>query len=203
MYEEYERNGLKVTIHYDENPESPREWDNLGTMICSHRNYNLGDEQFDSDDFEGWEDLEKHLREDRDACLVLPLYLYDHSGIKMYTKGETTIMHHQAWDSGQVGFIFMTRETYDENYGDEAMADQEEANIKAIKALESEVKTYSQYIEGNVYGFTVEHPEEGEVDGCWGYFDLGQVREDANDGADNYVAPRQSKYAKKASALHG
>jgi len=38
----------------DMNPESPREWDNVGTMVCSHRRYNLGDEhQLSSDDFAG------------------------------------------------------------------------------------------------------------------------------------------------------
>jgi hypothetical protein len=32
-----------LEIFPDEPYESPREWDNLGTMICFHRRYNLGD----------------------------------------------------------------------------------------------------------------------------------------------------------------
>lgn len=33
----------KVEIAQDELAESPRMWDNLGTMVCAHRNYDLGD----------------------------------------------------------------------------------------------------------------------------------------------------------------
>ena len=37
--------GFKVKIFHDSAPQSPREWDNLGTMVCWHRKYCLGDEQ--------------------------------------------------------------------------------------------------------------------------------------------------------------
>lgn len=36
-----------LKIYPDMDPESPREWSNLGTMACWHRRYNLGDEQPD------------------------------------------------------------------------------------------------------------------------------------------------------------
>lgn len=35
----------RLKIEHDDSPESPREWDNLGTMVCWHNRYNLGDEQ--------------------------------------------------------------------------------------------------------------------------------------------------------------
>ena len=39
-----ERQGdLELRIIYDENPESPRAWDNVGKMICWHSRYSLGD----------------------------------------------------------------------------------------------------------------------------------------------------------------
>jgi len=37
--------GCTIRLEYDEHPESPREWCNVGTMVCWHRRYNLGDEQ--------------------------------------------------------------------------------------------------------------------------------------------------------------
>jgi hypothetical protein len=37
------KNGYKLEILNDDCPMSPREWDNLGTMICFHRGYRLGD----------------------------------------------------------------------------------------------------------------------------------------------------------------
>lgn len=38
-------NGYKINIYQEEYSESPREWDNLGKMVCNHRQYTLGDEQ--------------------------------------------------------------------------------------------------------------------------------------------------------------
>lgn len=35
----------RIKIIRDDSPESPREWDNLGTMVCRHSRYDLGDEQ--------------------------------------------------------------------------------------------------------------------------------------------------------------
>lgn len=35
----------RLRIEQDHEPESPRDWDNLGIMVCWHRNYKLGDEQ--------------------------------------------------------------------------------------------------------------------------------------------------------------
>lgn len=44
----------RMKIDYDQYAESPREWDNLGTMLCKHRRYNLGDEGAEGI---GWYDL--------------------------------------------------------------------------------------------------------------------------------------------------
>lgn len=40
-YEEMYR-GYTVKLVHDSDPRDPREWDNLGTMVCWHRRYNLG-----------------------------------------------------------------------------------------------------------------------------------------------------------------
>jgi hypothetical protein len=39
----------KLEIAYDTDPQNPREWDNLGTMVCWHRRYSLGDDHTYSD----------------------------------------------------------------------------------------------------------------------------------------------------------
>ena len=36
---------ITIKIERDGDAESPREWDNVGTMVCWHSRYNLGDEQ--------------------------------------------------------------------------------------------------------------------------------------------------------------
>lgn len=96
--------------------------------------------------------------------LILPLYLYDHSGITMSTGSFSC-----SWDSGQVGWIFTTASIIQHEWD----GDWEHAE----RYLKGDVQTYSHYIEGAVYGFTVwehedtEHYSEGEeIDACWGFY---------------------------------
>jgi len=48
--------GCTIEVMADDGIESPREWDNLGTMVCSHKRYDLGDEQFKEDRAGSWEE---------------------------------------------------------------------------------------------------------------------------------------------------
>ena len=105
----------------------------------------------------------------RDGYVILPLYLYDHSGITMSTGSFSCI-----FDSGQVGYIFCDNETIEREFGGD--------RDLAEKCLESEVSIYDDYITGNVYGFIVEETDEfdedgepdwddpDELDSCWGFF---------------------------------
>ena len=170
---------MKSRIEQDDNAESPRgAWCcNIGVMVCFHSRYNLGDEPdvhgLKSTWFAGWDEMEAHLRRPCDeddpegylgsgegAIVVLPLYLYDHSGITMNTTGFSC-----QWDSGQVGFIYATAETVRKIYGDKSMTIEEiEAQLKA------EVATYDQYLTGDVWGFIIEDDDGEHIDSCWGFF---------------------------------
>lgn len=191
-YEIYERNGLEVKIYYDTDPESPREWDNFGTMICAHRSYNLGDEQANFSDYHSWEHIKDELLiEERKAVIILPLGLYDHSGITMYVGDQ-----HDRWDGGQVGFIYCTQEDIDREFDGN--------KEKAESCLRGEVKTYDMYLTGDVYGFVVTNPKnDEEVDSCWGFYGTESVIEEANSSADNFVHPHDAAYAKNARIIHG
>ena len=39
----------KLEIAFDTDPQSPREWDNLGTMVCWHNRHSFGDDHSYSD----------------------------------------------------------------------------------------------------------------------------------------------------------
>ena len=97
-------NNRTLDYFHDEYAESPRSWDNLGTMICFHKRYDLGDEHvLSSDSFNSWNEIEKYIIKNYDAAVVLPIYMYDHSGITINTTGSSC-----PWDSGQVGFIYVS-----------------------------------------------------------------------------------------------
>ena len=159
-YETIEYKNCKIRIEYDDVCESPREWDNVGTMVCFHKRYNLGDGDcgLNPTDFEDFDDLHEFLVRRYDAAVILPLYLYDHGGISMSTGSFAC-----RWDSGQVGFIYASHETIRKEYGDGP-----DSLERAKKYLRGEVEVYDRYLTGQVFRFTVEGPDCN--DSSWGYY---------------------------------
>jgi hypothetical protein len=172
-----------VKIYQDTDPESPREWSNLGTMVCWHRRYNLGDYQQTKAEYPDPESFHEYLgskQGKKDVAVILPLYLYDHSGLRMST-GSFAAFDPGEWDSGQVGYIFVTRETLRKEYGKKRITKKTLARVR--ECLQSEVKAYDQYLSGDVYGFVVESPDGEHLDSCWGFFGSEYAKESARDAA--------------------
>jgi hypothetical protein len=150
------KDGHILQIFQDTWTESPRSWDNLGTMAIFHKRYNFGDEvDFASDDFGNWSEMQEHIINNLKAAVCLPIYMYDHSGITINTQGFAC-----PWDSGQVGFIYVTAD----DLKAEGITEEEGKQI-----LEQEVWTMDTYITGNVYGFHL--IKDGETkDSCSGFY---------------------------------
>ena len=170
-----------IKIYQDESPYSPREDDNLGTMVCVHRRYKLGDKHNFS--VEEVQDITKGK-----DVISLPLYLYDHSGITMNTTGFGC-----SWDSVFVGFIYVTKEQVRKEYDVKNIT--KKIREKVIKVLEAEVKVYDQYLTGDVYGYQVfevskcelGHEHEEEVSSCWGYYGEEECINDAKRIVEYYT----------------
>jgi len=182
---EIEKDKYKIEIYYDDCPGNPREeWDNLGNMICWHRRYNLGDKHSYSeprdfiyelcrdfhdtqkmiDDYNLSEEefINKYLSILEKHIVILPLYLYDHSGITINTTGFSC-----PWDSGQIGWIYATKEKMKKEYGWKCWSKKREERI--IDYLKAEVETYDCYLTGNIYGFFL-YKNDKEIDSCGGFF---------------------------------
>ena len=54
--------------------------------------------------------------------------------------------------------------------------------------MESEVKQYSQYLEGDVYGFAIEDPDGNDMDSCWGFYGHAYCLQEAKSIADSLAA---------------
>ena len=211
----------------DDAARNPRKEDgHLGTMVCWHSRYSLGDGQPKEDFIDYREalakaldfDLERRLgtvykwwdrkiRRSRYESLMvkyrdevmhqmcelvlmqyiyeLPLYLYDNSGIAMRTKPFSC-----AWDSGKVGFIYVTKALAKAEWGD--VPDLEE---KATACLEFEVKEYDQYLTGDVWGFKIYDADTESIDGCprewvdscWGFYGEDYCEEEAKQQVKWYM----------------
>jgi hypothetical protein len=148
--------GYTINIVRDIDPKNPREWDNIGTIVCWHRRYRLGDpHKFSNpDEFNEW------IRE-QGQMIVLPVFLYDHSGLAIQCEPFSC-----PWDSGQIGYIYCTKKQAKKEFD----GTDEEVKAKALKWLREEVETYNNYLQGNIAGWVVEDSNGEECDSCWGYF---------------------------------
>jgi len=167
---------------------NPREeYDNVGTMYCEHGRYSLGDK-----DAEDIRDEDGNLP--KKGYVILPLYLYDHSGITMSTGRFSC-----PWDSGQVGYIYASRETILKEWGGKSKILTKKIREQAIKYLEGEVETYDQYLTGDVWGVcydtfinvadSMDDEPEWEIDeddACWGYFGSEYAEQELKDNMEYY-----------------
>ena len=158
---------LRLVIEQDQFPEDPRSWDNIGTMLCCHREYQLGDCNSNRDtELQLAEICRKYGKNDeeidemtfaeevrfildQDNIYGLPLYITDHSGISMQTY------RFDAWDSSFVGLIFVEKDFY---LAQTCLKDEEGWKEKAKETLKSEIEIYSDFLEGNVYQWTLYEP---------------------------------------------
>lgn len=155
MFQEYPSTNpeptFTVRIRQDPDSMSPRECDNLGKIVHWHRRYDLG-ERVSPD----WEPPE--------GAFVLPVYMIDHSGIALNTEGFGC-----PWDSGQVGWIYVTREDAAEAFGwNVPLRMTAKRKNTVTDALRAEIKVYSQYLSGECFGFEIEGTD-GSQDSCWGF----------------------------------
>ncbi len=171
VYEEA-HHGHTIKIYYDPDAESPQEWSNLGMLICWHRRYRLGDSHhYDSPeaflrdlaDVSDQSDLSMNqmLERAERKAVILPVFLYDHSGLAMNTIG-----FHCPWDSGQVGYIYVTLEAVRQEFGLKRVT--KALREKAADILRGEIVSYDAYLGGRVYGYVIEQDGE-EIDACWGF----------------------------------
>lgn len=197
--ESQEYKGYTIEIVPDTDPLNPRkEFSNLGTMLCFHKRYNLGDEKsIRHEDFASWDEMESHIYAELDAAIVLPIYMYDHSGITISTSPFSC-----RWDSGQIGFIYVSKETVRKEYGCKRISKRIKAIANAV--LLGEVETYDQYLTGSVYGWEVSKTDDEDkevLDSVWGYFGdgtdgilRGQVRfKNMFDEAKSYIDGYEKK----------
>ncbi|MBW4628214.1 MAG: hypothetical protein KME49_22555 [Brasilonema octagenarum HA4186-MV1] len=191
IQETYEYKDFIIEIVPDEDPFNPREDDgNVGTMVCWHRDLVLGDdfpsklfERFKSWNFDRrkavfnrWLNIyQKHL-------VILPLYIFNHSGITISTKP-----FYCPWDSWQVGWIYAPHNILKVYFDVKELTS--ELIEETRQLLIQEVKTYDDYLTGNVWGFLIKNKNKKMVDCCFGFWGdegLEECQNQARLSADAY-----------------
>lgn len=164
----------RLIMDIDEYPESPREWDNVATIMSNmHKNseWDISDEGWRMDIEEFAEFLHKKLDKKcpdikglididyivncesaKNYIVCKPIYMYQHDGqtISLSPFGC-------PWDSGCCGYIFVFKDKIFKEFSD---TNDDNWRDKAEEVIKSEINIYDDYIQGNVYGYCL---EEGHV----------------------------------------
>lgn len=124
-----------------------------------------------------WDRLEKY-------AIVLPLYLYDHSGITMNTTGFSC-----RWDSGQVGMIAVSREAVRKEYTAKRVGPKLEKQIREY--LKGEVETYDMDLTGRVFYYSIEAEDGEHIDSCGGFYGDDHFMEEVKSALEHYLKDHQ------------
>lgn len=171
----------EVLIYQDENPSNPRDDDNLGIIYYCNGRYALGDECLPVTE----------IQENVDRCInrggvVLPVFAYIHSGITITTNTDRNYPFNCPWDSGQCGVIIAPIEKILKNFIMQGITPGLKDRARTV--LADEIKTFDQYLRGDIYGFTIiqkktceqcKHTEEEVLESCWGFYGLESCKEEA------------------------
>lgn len=154
-----EADGWTAAIHPDLDASSPEDWTTVGhlayrTRQASHNAHELPHEDYDMAD-----------NLPADACVVLPVRAWD-------DRNGTELTIADGWHEAD-GWIYATDASVAETMGEAA----DRAMIAA--ALESELREWVKWAQGDVYGVTVTNPEGAEVDACWGFYGMDYAEEEA------------------------
>lgn len=180
--ERFQHAGRTVVLSYDREPTDPREYENLSILLCWHRNWKLGDVNT------GFAYSEEEIREraGEEVLALLPLYLYDHGGITMNTVGFS-----DRWDSGQVGWGYITKSSAKKMGCELWIKDQLE------KTIREEVEEYDKFLQGEAYGYQILGIDEAILDDCWGFNDLEDCRNQAKYAAEHTEDPAVQEMAEE------
>ena len=153
----------RVVIKRDSDPMNPRrDWDNVCTIYSECKYLSSDDRAFNP-----VADYGKSANKAKfeDGIAALPIYAYVHSGT---TVSLSPFL--DPWDSGCAGWIYVDKAKFCEEYGLKRFSYR-----RFRKIAEGEIKTLDEFLQGEVFGYEVEHratvDDAWELeDSCWGFF---------------------------------
>lgn len=187
-----EDTGVTLRIIYDGDADSPVADDESVLFAVYHRHRTNRQGHLPTAE-SAMEFAEANAGEDSEWA-VFGLFAYEHGNI-MFRPSKAGNPFNDPFDSAQAGIIALKRATFE---GD------------LFKIAEGICESYSDWCNGEVYGYVVDDPVNGSDDSCWGYIgdpeDDGAYTEglaayqDAVDKARDTLAKRAAEEAAQAEA---
>lgn len=172
-YELITKNGEKqrLTIGYDDCPENPREWDNVAEFVSKY------DDIFVDVNVSDFDELKEYIKKSGE-CVCKPFYVYEHSGIAVHTYNN--------FDESTAGVVIVTKEKALR----ELLCTAENWQEIALQCIDNELSILNQYLEGDVYFYSLERVEtckfcgaehSAHIDSCYGFFGIESILEYLSD----------------------
>jgi len=181
--ETFDVDNLSVEIHYDDSCQDfEEEFDNdedSSVIICTWERsstvskHNPFVEPEDAAAF-----AKKHKR------VLYDLWKYEHGNVA-YRAGETGDRPGYPFtcqfDSGQVGYVLVKEEA------------KEWAGMELLEFANNHLEYFSDWCNGNVYGYIIRDADGEELDSCWGFIGFENVKDSATGQANSLSdhLPRQ------------
>lgn len=163
----------ELKIGYDEFSDSPRKDCNIGKILCLPNRYIENELELPYEYNEKFKES-RNLIEIEEMLTKLGyiherISVYDHSGVSIYLGSPCC-----RWDSGYIGWYVVDKKQYRENNNKKRISKKDLEHIDKI--MQSEIETYNNWINGNVYFY--ELYKNGElIDSCSGF--IADSKEDA------------------------
>jgi hypothetical protein len=164
----FEVGHLRVLIEQDCDPQSPAEWDNVGEIVYASDHYTLGTRRVSRS---GLNEIAVGI--ESGELIGMPVFAYVH-GSAMIHAAESNPFN-CPWDSGQSGFVFCTYERAIQEFPGQA---EKVVRREVLRTMVAEVETFSQYLQGDVYGYRI-MDGDNEVESCWGLYGLDYAVKEA------------------------
>ena len=174
----------------------------------------------------GWAHLRRYLTR-TGVIAAVRIGMYDHSGVTIYPVADGDghhVLDGGGWDSGTVGFAFVTRKRWDELMGDMDPREPVDGTVdfalgrvavqreRVMQAIYDEIAEYDSFQKGEVYGYTVtrphcdddECPHAEVLDSCWGYVgELDYCRTEARRSAESLSEPPDNAHERLHREMAG
>jgi hypothetical protein len=184
--ETIEKDGWTVRVYQDVDAMSPDDWDNLATF--SH-----------TTDYSFGESLGRRSYDDRrDGAYVRALAIFgdDVAGVlpvRIDEHGPQVSVYETSPDNAN-GVLYTTHKRVTELCGDQP---EYHARGWVEEALRGELAVWRQYLEGDVWGYSVEGPSGEQGDSLWGMYGLDYATKEAGEALDDAIVEE----AKTAAAV--
>lgn len=173
---------VRVRIEADADAVNPLHKEDLVKVayLRSSRHL-LGNEPLDHD---GLDAIKRGI--ESGALIGLPVFAYIHGGVTL--KATTTNPFHCRWDSGQCGFAYVERSKALHEWGGQRLS--KRVRESAYSYIRGTVDEFTQYLNGDVFGFVVETLEDGEWverESGWGYYGQDYCRTEGCHAAEHLL----------------